>query len=442
MRIAMIGAGYVGLVSAACFSEFGSEVVCIEADPRRLGALLSGDIPFFEPGLRQMVSRNFKAGRLTFSGEMASARGARIIFLAVGTPRQAQGARADLGALESAVRQVAGVLVRGDRSLLVTKSTVPVGTARRVEEILAQERPDLCPEQDHDVASNPEFLREGSALEDFLRPDRVVLGVRSDFAWKLLSGLYGSLSLRDVPILRTDRETAELIKYATNGFLATKISFINEMADLCEAVGADVANLARGLGMDRRIGPKFLHPGPGFGGSCLPKDTAALVEFGRECGVRQRILEAAEEINESRRQQVIARVTKAVGGEVRGRRIAVLGLSFKPETDDLREAVSRVVVPGLVTRGASVVVYDPVANAAATGLPEFRDAEFAASAGAAIERADAMLLLTEWNEFRGMDPESICRLMASPPVVIDMRNVFNPQAMRNAGVHYHGIGVP
>ncbi len=441
MRIAMIGAGYVGLVSAACFSEFGSEVVCVEADPRRLDALRAGDIPFFEPGLAQLAERNIAAGRLTFTGATADASSALVIFLAVGTPRQASGGQADLGALETAVRQVAGILRPGERSLIVTKSTVPVGTSRRVEKILGEERPDLECGEDYDVASNPEFLREGSAIEDFLRPDRVVLGVQTNAAWSTLSELYGSLSLRDVPVLRTDRETAELIKYATNGFLATKVTFINEIADLCERVGADVTDVARGLGMDRRIGAKFLHPGPGFGGSCLPKDVAALAEAGRHHDAPQRIVEAVQAANEDRRKRIADRVAEALGGEIRGRRIAVLGLAFKPETDDMREAVSRVVVADLRSRGAHVAAYDPVANAVAASLPEFEGVEFAASAEEAIDRADAALLLTEWNEFRGMEPRSFRERMKQP-VVIDMRNVFRPRAMRRAGIRYRGVGVP
>ena len=441
MRIAMIGAGYVGLVSAACFSEFGSEVVCVEADASRLAALRAGDIPFFEPGLSRLVKRNFEAGRLSFSEDIRDAAGARIVFLAVGTPRQARTGQADLGALEAAVRQVSGVLVPGRLSLIVTKSTVPVGTARRVEAIVLDERPDLVPGQDFDIASNPEFLREGSAIEDFLRPDRVVLGIQTDLAWEMLSELYGTLSLGDVPFLRTDRETAELIKYATNGFLAAKITFINEMADLCEQVGANVADVARGLGMDGRIGPKFLHPGPGYGGSCLPKDTSALAAAGREHGAPLRIVEAVVKANEERRLRVADRVSAAVGGDVRGRLVAVLGLTFKPETDDMREAVSRDVVPELLRRGARVRVYDPVANAVAARLPEFAGAEFSSDAESALEQADALLLLTEWNEFRGIDPASIRRLM-SDPVVIDMRNVFHPQAMREAGIRYRGVGVP
>ena len=440
MRIAMIGAGYVGLVSAACFSEFGSDVVCIEADRARLDSLLAGEIPFFEPGLQGLVERNTGAGRLAFSGSVGDACGAGIIFLAVGTPRQAQNGQADLGALEAALRQVAGVLENDRYSVLVTKSTVPVGTARMLETILAEERPDLVAGRDIDVASNPEFLREGSAIEDFMRPDRVVLGVDSDAAWTVLSDLYAPLSLREVPVLRTDRETAELIKYATNGFLATKITFINEIADLRERVGANVADVARGLGMDGRIGPKFLHPGPGYGGSCLPKDTAALAASGREHDAPLRIVEAVAEANEHRRHQIADRVSLAMGGDLHGRRVAVLGLTFKPETDDMREAVSRVVLPELQRRGARVCAYDPVAIAAAAKLPEFAGVKFAPSAEAAIEGADALLLLTEWNEFRGMDPTTIRRLMAQP-VVVDMRNVFSPQSMREAGIRYRGVGI-
>ena len=441
MRIAMIGAGYVGLVSAACFSEFGSEVICIEESSARLVALKSGKIPFFEPGLRALVDRNTEAGRLSFSGNIADARDARIVFLAVGTPRQAGTNHADLGALETAVLQVAGILAPTAGTLVVTKSTVPVGTARKIEASLIAARPDLVSGRDFHVASNPEFLREGSAIEDFLRPDRVVLGVESHAAWEMLSELYGSLSLGEVPLLRTDRETAELVKYAANGFLAAKIAYINEIADLCERVGANVADVARGLGMDRRIGPEFLHPGPGYGGSCLPKDTAALAAIGQEQDTPLRILEAVVEANEERQQRIADRVSVAMGGDVGGRLIAVLGLTFKPETDDMREAASRVVVPELLRRGARIRAYDPVANAAAAKLPEFAGAGFAANAESAMAQADALLLLTEWNEFRGIEPGSVRRLMADP-VVVDMRNVFNAQSMRDAGIRYHGVGVP
>ena len=440
MRIAMIGAGYVGLVSAACFSEFGSEVFCVEADPARLDSLRAGEIPFYEPGLRTLVERNTQAGRLHFTRNLVEADDAEIYFLAVGTPRQAGGEGVDLRALETATRQVAEVLRPGRPALLVTKSTVPVGTARKLDSILAAQRPDLEWRQEVDVASNPEFLREGSAIEDFLRPDRVVLGVESEFAWKLLWELYQPLSLREVPILRTNRETAELVKYATNGFLATKITFINEVADLCEQLGANVVDVARGLGMDRRIGPRFLHPGPGYGGSCLPKDTRALAEMGRTHDAPIRIVETTIEENERRSAGIANRVTRLMGGCVRNRRIAVLGLTFKPNTDDMRESVSRVVIPELVRRGAEVCAYDPVANASASRLPEFTGVEFAKSPTDAMDSAHALLLLTEWNEFRGIRPAALHSRMAEP-LVIDMRNALNRQAMLSAGIRYHGVGV-
>ena len=440
MRIAMIGAGYVGLVSAACFSEFGSEVFCVEADPARLDSLRAGDIPFYEPGLRTLVERNTQAGRLHFTRNLAEADDAEIYFLAVGTPRQAGGEGVDLRALETATRQVAEVLRPGRPALLVTKSTVPVGTARKLDSILAAQRPDLEWRQEIDVASNPEFLREGSAIEDFLRPDRVVLGVESEFAWRLLWELYQPLSLREVPILRTNRETAELVKYATNGFLATKITFINEVADLCEKLGANVVDVARGLGMDRRIGARFLHPGPGYGGSCLPKDTRALAEMGRIHDAPIRIVETTIEENERRSAGIANRVTRLMGGCVQNRRIAVLGLTFKPNTDDLRESVSRVVIPELVRRGAEVCAYDPVANASASRLPEFTGVEFAKSPTDAMDSAHALLLLTEWNEFRGIRPATLHSRMAEPRV-IDMRNALNRQAMLAAGIRYHGVGI-
>ena len=440
MRIAMIGAGYVGLVSAACLSEFGSEVFCIEANPARLASLRAGEIPFYEPGLRTLVERNARSGRLHFTDAVADVDDPDIYFLAVGTPRRAGGESVDLRALDTATRQIAATLRTGRRALVVTKSTVPVGTARRLDSILAECRPDLVCHHDVDVASNPEFLREGSAIEDFMRPDRVVVGAESEFAWELLRELYRPLSLREVPILRTDRQTAELVKYATNGFLATKITYINEMADLCEQLGANVMDVARGLGMDRRIGPRFLHPGPGYGGSCLPKDTRALAEMGRESSAPMRIVEATIKENEHRSAGVADRVARMMDGRVRDQRIAVLGLTFKPNTDDLRDAVSRVVVPELIRRGAAVCAYDPVANADASRLPEFAGVEFANSSTETLENAHALLLLTEWNEFRGILPSTLRSHMAVP-LVIDMRNALNRQAMLASGIRYHGVGV-
>ncbi len=441
MPIAMIGAGYVGLVSAACFSEFGTKVVCVEADEGRLGMLREGGIPFYEPGLASLVSRNVEAERLLFSGDLEDAVSAsNLVLIAVGTPMRREDGNADLSHVTSATAAIARALPGDRRTVVATKSTVPVGTARSIESAIAEVRPDLTPGEDFDVASNPEFLREGTAIGDFMRPDRVILGVNSEHARNLLSDLYRPLSLRDVPILSTDRETAELVKYATNGFLATKIAFINEIADICEKIGADVKDVARGLGMDRRIGSKFLHPGPGFGGSCLPKDAAALAETARGQGVRSRIVEAVLESNASRKMAVADRLAAALYGRIRSQTVAVLGLTFKPETDDLREAPSRTVLPELIRRGAFVRAYDPIGMEAAKRIPEFSGVEFADTAQTAMSGADALLILTEWNEFRGIAPNLI-RQCLRQPVVVDMRNIYDAHAMRSAGLEYHAVGL-
>jgi len=439
MRIAMVGAGYVGLVSGACFAEFGVDVCVVDTVPEKIEALRQGRIPIYEPGLDKLVAENAADGRLTFTTELAEAvRAADAVFLAVGTPSRRGDGHADLSYVYAAAEQVAraaqGPLV------LVTKSTVPVGTGREVQAIVRRARPDLAIE----VASNPEFLREGSAIGDFMRPDRVVIGTMEgeggERAAAVLRRLYRPLNLIEVPILATRIETAELIKYAANAFLAVKITFINEIADLCEKVGADVHDVARGIGLDGRIGRKFLHPGPGYGGSCFPKDTLALARTAQDCGSPVRLVETTIAVNDARKEALAARVVEACGGSVAGRSIAVLGLTFKPETDDMRDAASLVLVPALVSAGATVRAFDPQGMAHARPmLPEA--VEYATSALDAAQGADALVLLTEWNEFRALAPARLKAAMRGN-VLLDFRNVYDPEAMREAGFHYRSIGRP
>ncbi len=433
MKIAIIGGGYVGLVSGACFAEFGVSVAVVEADAAKRGMLLEGKIPIYEPGLDRLVADNITDGRLSFPDNLSEGiTGADAIFIAVGTPARRGDGHADLTYVFAAVEQVVKLL--DHPAVIVTKSTVPVGTGRKIQELARKLRPDLAIE----VASNPEFLREGSAIQDFMRPDRVVVGTDSERAREVLRRLYRPLYLIETPIVFTGLETAELIKYAANGFLAMKITFINEMADLCESVGADVNDVARGIGLDGRIGRKFLHAGPGFGGSCFPKDTLALMRIAEEAGTPSRLIEQVVSINDTRKIAMAARVIDACGGEVRGKRIAVLGLAFKPETDDMREAPSVPLIKGLVEAGARVAAFDPVAMASAkTMLPA--GVEFAADVTAALTGADAVVLVTEWNEFRSLAAAKFSALMRGK-VVVDLRNVFDPVAMLEAGFAYHGIG--
>lgn len=427
----MVGAGYVGLVSAACFSEFGIEVTCVDIDPERVARLRAGEVPIYEPGLDALMARNAAAGRLAFSLDLDVAAGADAVFIAVGTPSRRGDGHADMRYVFAAAERIARALAR--RTVVVVKSTVPVGTGAEVERTIARTRPDLAPGVDFDVASNPEFLREGSAIEDFMRPDRIVVGAESDHARGVLRALYRPLYLRETPILFATRETAELTKYAANAFLATKIAFINEVADLCERTGADVRGVADGIGLDGRIGDKFLHAGPGYGGSCFPKDTRALARIGREAGAPQRIVETVIDANLKRRESMAERVRAACGGSVRGRVVAVLGLAFKPNTDDTRESPAGDVVAALLRDGAQVRVFDPVASAAPPGAAPAESAE------AAMAGADALVVATEWSEFRGLDPARIARLLRRP-VVVDLRNVWTPREMRAAGLRYFGVG--
>jgi len=433
MKIAIIGGGYVGLVSGACFAEFGVSVAVVEADAAKREMLLEGKIPIYEPGLDRLVADNVTAGRLAFPASLAEGIAeAEAVFIAVGTPARRGDGHADLTYVFAAVEQV--VLTLDHPAIIVTKSTVPVGTGRKIAELAKKLRPDLPIE----VAANPEFLREGSAITDFMRPDRVVVGTDSERAREVLRQLYRPLYLIEAPIVFTGLETAELIKYAANGYLAMKITFINEMADLCEKVGADVHDVARGIGLDGRIGRKFLHAGPGFGGSCFPKDTLALMRIAEEAGAPSRLIQSVVAVNDQRKDAMAGRVAAACGGEVRGLNIAVLGLAFKPETDDMREAPSLPLIHGLVSRGARITAFDPAAMAGAKPmLPP--DVELARDAPQAVTGADVLVLITEWNEFRALAPAKLAGLMRGR-VVVDLRNVFDPKAMREAGFAYHGIG--
>ena len=433
MKIAMIGGGYVGLVSGACFADLGVEVCVVERDAAKLAMLHDGKMPIYEPGLDKLVHDNVASGRLSFTGDLPSAvAGVEAVFIAVGTPTRRGDGHADVSYVNAAAEQVALALT--DYAVIVTKSTVPVGTGRRIGEIVRTVRPDL----EFDVASNPEFLREGSAIGDFMRPDRVVIGTQSERAQEVLRRLYRPLNLIETPILFTAIETAELTKYAANSFLAMKVTFINEMADLCEKVGADVHDVARGIGLDGRIGRKFLHPGPGYGGSCFPKDTLALARIAQDWGAPSRLVETTVAVNEARKAGMAARVIAACGGSVRGKTLAVLGLTFKPETDDMRDAPSLPIIHRLVEQGALIRAYDPQGmEAARPMLPDI--VTFCAHAAEAIEGAHAMVVVTEWNEFRALAPAMLAGTLHDK-TVIDLRNVFDPVAMRQAGLRYAAIG--
>ncbi|PWC30929.1 UDP-glucose/GDP-mannose dehydrogenase family protein [Azospirillum sp. TSO22-1] len=434
MRIAMIGTGYVGLVSGACFSEFGVEVCCVDKDAGKIERLKRGEIPIYEPGLDDLVARNVAAGRLSFTTELAEAMaGVDAVFIAVGTPSRRGDGHADLSYVYGAAEEIARHL--DHYTVVVTKSTVPVGTGREVERIIRAARPDAA----FDVASNPEFLREGSAIGDFMRPDRVVIGAGSDRAREVMRQLYRPLFLIETPIVMTALETAELIKYAANAFLAVKITFINEIADLCEKVGANVHDVAKGMGLDGRIGRKFLHAGPGYGGSCFPKDTLALVRTGQDHDSPVRIVETVVDVNDKRKKAMAQRVIDACGGSLAGRTVAILGVSFKPNTDDMRDAPSLDIIPALQTAGASVRAFDPAGmHEAAKLLPGVTWCE---DSYQALDGADCVAILTEWNEFRALDLKRVKALLKRP-VMIDLRNVYSPADMAAAGFTYTSIGRP
>ncbi len=434
MQIAMIGTGYVGLVSGACFSEFGHVVVCVDNDAGKIGRLRDGEVPIFEPGIEPLIARNVAEGRLSFSTDLAEAvRGADAVFIAVGTPSRRGDGHADLAFVHAAAREIGAAL--NGYTVIVTKSTVPVGTSRDVARIVREARPDA----EFDVASNPEFLREGAAIGDFMRPDRVVIGTGSQRAREVLGQIYRPLYLIETPIIFTEPETAELIKYAANAFLATKITFINEMADLCEKVGADVHDVARGIGLDGRIGRKFLHAGPGYGGSCFPKDTLALVRTAERVGAPTRIVEAVVAVNDARKKQMAAKIVAHCGGSVAGKTLAVLGLTFKPNTDDMRDAPSLDIVPALIEAGARVRAYDPEGLGEAKKLLD--GVAWCEGAYETMEGADALIIITEWNAFRALDLARVKALMKAP-VMIDLRNIYDPQEMAAAGFDYASIGRP
>jgi UDPglucose 6-dehydrogenase len=430
MHIAVIGTGYVGLVTGACFAEFGTSVTCVDIDEGKIARLREGVMPIYEPGLDALVEKNVRAGRLSFTTDLKSAvEQSLVIFLAVGTPPKEDGS-ADLRHLEEAARQIARAM--NGYKVVVTKSTVPVGTGERLRHIIGEERPGAR----FGIASNPEFLREGAAVNDFMRPDRVVIGSSDDEAIAIMRDLYRPLYLIETPFVLTSVESAELAKYAANAFLATKISFINEIANLCDRIGCDVHDVARAIGMDKRIGRFFLHPGPGYGGSCFPKDTRALASIAREAGAPTRIVEAVIEVNERQRRLAIEKIER-LAGDLSGKTVGVLGLSFKPETDDMREAPSVDIVRALAARGARVRAYDPIAvDAARELLPEI---EFAPDEYAAAEGADCLVLVTEWNQFRALDMARIRSLMRAPKVA-DLRNIYEPADMRELGFDYVGVG--
>jgi UDPglucose 6-dehydrogenase len=432
MRVAMIGTGYVGLVSGACFADFGHDVVCVDKDPSKIGRLERGEIPIFEPGLDDLVAANVRGGRLSFALDAAEAiRTADAVFIAVGTPSRRGDGHADLSYVHAAAEEIAG-LIEGF-TVVVTKSTVPVGTGDEIERIIRARRPDA----DFAVVSNPEFLREGAAIEDFKRPDRVVVGTEDPRAQAVMRELYRPLNLNETPILFTGRRTSELIKYAANAFLAMKITFINEMADLCEAVGADVQQVARGIGLDKRIGSKFLHAGPGYGGSCFPKDTIALVRTAADAGAPVRLIETTVAINDARKKAMAGKVASALDGDLAGKTVALLGLTFKPNTDDMRDAPSLDVAPALMAMGATVQAFDPEGMHEAAKLldgVQFRDGPYEAVTG-----ADVVVILTEWDQFRALDIDRIKGLMRQP-VMVDLRNVYRPEEMRTRGFRYASIG--
>ena len=439
MRVAMIGSGYVGLVSGACFADFGHVVTCVDNDNRKIKALQAGDIPIFEPGLEELVAKNVAQERLFFTTDIVKAvQETEAVFIAVGTPSRRGDAHADLSYVYAAAEEIAPII--DGFTVIVTKSTVPVGTGDEIEAIIKRVRPDadIC------VVSNPEFLREGAAINDFKRPDRVVVGLDGSAqvqaqAVETMRQLYRPLYLNETPMLFTNRRTSELIKYAANAFLATKIAFINEMADLCEKVGADVQQVSRGIGLDGRIGAKFLNAGPGYGGSCFPKDTLAIVKTAQDFGAPVTIIEAVEAANKGRKKAMARKITVACGGDVGGKRIAVLGLAFKPNTDDMRDAPSLDIIPALQEAGASIAAYDPEAMSEAAKV--LKNVDYANDAYAGLQGADALVLVTEWDQFRALDLDRV-KAALKTPIVVDLRNIYRPDEMAASGFLYTSIGRP
>jgi UDPglucose 6-dehydrogenase len=434
MRIAMIGTGYVGLVSGACFSEFGVDVVCVDKDQGKIDRLGEGIMPIFEPGLDDLVASNVKAGRLSFTTNLKQAiSGVDVVFICVGTPTEPGGGHADLSFVYGAAREIAKAL--DGYAVIVNKSTVPVGTGDEVSKVIIEANSN----SDFDVVSNPEFLREGSAINDFMRPDRVVIGTEAERAQEVMRNLYRPLYLIETPILFTQRQTAELIKYAANTFLATKITFINEISDLCEKVGADVQDVAKGIGLDGRIGSKFLHSGPGYGGSCFPKDTLALIHTAQDVGAPLRIVEAVVDINDKRKKQMADRVIAACEGSLDGKTVAVLGVTFKPNTDDMRDSPSLDIIPAMQKAGAKVRAFDPEGMTQAREIMD--DVEWCEETYATMEGADVLVIITEWNAFRGLDFDRVKSLL-NKPILVDLRNIYNPNEMVTAGIDYHCLGRP
>ena len=433
MKIAMIGTGYVGLVSGVCFSDFGHDVVCVDKDPRKIEMLEAGKLPIYEPGLDEVMARNVAAGRLAFTTDLkAAVDGAEAVFIAVGTPTRRGDGHADLTYVMAAAEEIAAALT--GYAVIVTKSTVPVGTNKQVARVIRKARPEAV----FDVASKPEFLREGAAIDDFMRPDRVVVGVQTERAKEVMSDVYRPLFLREFPIVFTDLESAEMIKYAANAFLATKITFINEIAALCEKVGADVKDVARGMGLDGRIGNKFLHAGPGYGGSCFPKDTRALARIGQDHAVPMQITEAVIKVNEEIKRRMIDRIVDLCDGTVNGKTIAVLGVTFKPNTDDMREAPSLTIIPALVGNGAKVKVVDPQGRKEGEAL--LPGVKWSDDAYHAAQGAHVLVILTEWNEFRALDLARMAKKMAVPRMA-DLRNIYSAKDAKKAGfTAYVGVG--
>ncbi|WP_291841596.1 UDP-glucose/GDP-mannose dehydrogenase family protein [Maricaulis sp.] len=434
MRVAMIGTGYVGLVSGACFADFGHEVVCVDKDASKVETLNSGGIPIYEPGLDLLVQRNVREGRLSFTQDLAEAvKAADAVFIAVGTPSRRGDGFADLSYVYAAAKEIAGVM--DGYTVVVTKSTVPVGTGDEVERIIRETRPDA----DFAVVSNPEFLREGAAIDDFKRPDRVVVGTDDDRARASMNELYRPLFLNETPIVFTSRRTSELIKYAANAFLAMKITFINEIADLCEKVGANVQEVAKGVGLDNRIGGKFLHAGPGYGGSCFPKDTLALTRTAQDHQAPLRLIETVVEVNDARKRAMADKVIAACGGDVNGKTVAVLGVTFKPNTDDMRDAPSLEIIPALQRAGAKIRAFDPAGTVEAEKL--FENVDFVSGPYFCAEGADVLVIITEWNEFRALDLKRL-KLTMKSPILVDLRNIYNLEEASNAGFAYTSVGRP
>ena len=440
MKIAVIGAGYVGLVTAACFSEFGYEVICIDNDKYKIKQLKKNIIPIYEPGLSDLVKKNAKSKYLLFSNTISKIRDANIIFIAVGTPSSRRGdGEADLKFVFSVVKDISKFLKKGKKQLVITKSTVPVGTGKKIQDIMCELRPELINNKDYFISSNPEFLREGSAIEDFMRPDRVVCGVADKKAEETLKELYRPLNLREAPVLITDIESAEIIKYASNAFLALKVSFINEIANLCEKTGGNVQMVAKGMGLDNRIGPKFLHPGPGFGGSCFPKDTRALYASFKKNKIKNTLVKSVINFNEDRKISIVNKIKNLLKPNIKNKVIAFLGVTFKPNTDDLRESPSLEIIPRLRKLGVKIHAHDPAFNSEFVKIKEFNKVKWYGNVLDAIKNADLLVIHTEWNEYRGLDLLKVKKELKNP-IILDLRNIFNLNDIKKFNIKYYGIG--